>query len=117
MTDIHHKKAEQAVRKAEQNRNKARQKLLQQRQKLAERRKKNREQSEKAQGHTGDSMNRNPSAYSTVPTQKTNEQNAARNAHSTVPTAPRYSQISPSERLFGLRFYRAKQSTNSNDGK
>ncbi len=31
MTDIHHKKAEQAVRKAEQNRNKARQKLLQQR--------------------------------------------------------------------------------------
>jgi seryl-tRNA synthetase len=117
MTDIHHKKAKQAIKKAERNRDKARQKLLQQREKLAERRKENRQQSERTQNRDNDSMNKNPSVYSTVPKQKTNEQNAVRNAHSTVPTAPQYSQIPPSERLFGLRFYQRKQSSDSNDGK
>ncbi|ERG96834.1 hypothetical protein [Haloquadratum walsbyi] len=117
MTDMHQRKAKQAIKKAEQNRDKARRKLLQQRQKLAQRRKKNRQQSREAQGRNDDSINRNPSVYSTVPKQKTNKQNAARNAHSTVPTAPQYSQIPPSDRLFGLRFYHAEESIDPNDGK
>ncbi|MEZ3164924.1 protein gvpI [Halorubrum sp. RMP-47] len=100
----HDRKARQAQTKAQINRNEARQKLLRQRKKLAKRRKANREQSEERR----ESMKsqENPTAYSTMPPQKSNAQNAVRNSHSTVPETPKYSTIVASDRLYGQRLHR-----------
>lgn len=102
----HKQKARQARLKAQVNRDKARRKLLQQRKKLAQRRKANRKQSESRRSGTDDEHGvRNPTAHSTVPPQKTNEQNSARNSHSTVPNSPKYSNTAGRERLYGLRLH------------
>ena len=107
----HKLKTRHAVQKAKNNRDKARRKLLQQRKKLEQRREQNREQSENNKTDRG---SRNPTAHSTVPPQKTNAQNAARNSHSAVPSKPKYSKIPARERLYGLRLHRAT-STDSGD--
>lgn len=105
----HEQKARQARVKAQINRDKARRKLLQQRKKLARRRKRNRKQSEARRGDTtddGEDGVTNPTAHSTMPPQKTNAENAARNSHSTVPEIPKYSNMPGRDRLYGLRLHR-----------
>lgn len=104
----HKRKAQQAQIKAQINRDKARRKLLQQRKKLAQRRKRNRKQSEARRDGTDDDGENgvgNPTVHSTVPPQKTNAENAARNSHSAVPPAPKYSDMSGCDRLYGLRLH------------
>lgn len=111
MSDKQHQqneqKAQQARVKAQINRDKARHKLLQQREKLAHRRKRNRKQSEARRDDTNDDEDgvENPTAHSTMPPQKTNAENAVRNSHSTVPTTPKYSDLSGRERLYGQRLH------------
>ncbi|WP_240792437.1 protein gvpI [Salarchaeum sp. JOR-1] len=103
----HEQKAQQARVKAQINRDKARRKLLQQREKLAQRRKRNRKQSEARRDDTNDDEDgvENPTAHSTMPPQKTNAENAARNSHSTVPKTPKYSDMVGRERLYGQRLH------------
>jgi hypothetical protein len=103
----HEQKAQQAHIKAQINRDKARRKLIQQRKKLAQRRKRNRKQSEARRDDADDGENgvENPTAYSTMPPQKTNAENAARNSHSTVPKTPKYSNVAGRERLYGRRLH------------
>lgn len=111
----HEQKAQQARLKAQVNRDKARRKLLQQRKQLAQRRKRNRKQSESRRDNTGDDHGvENPTAHSTVPPQKTNAENAARNSHSTVPNVPKYSDMSGRKRLYGLRLH--QQTTSETAG-
>lgn len=103
----HAQKARQARIKAQINQDKARRKLLQQREKLAQRRKRNRKQSEARRDDTDDGEDgvENPAAHSTMPTQKTNAENAVRNSHSTVPPTPKYSDMAGRERLYGQRLH------------
>ncbi|TSD14758.1 protein gvpI [Haloglomus irregulare] len=102
----HEQKAQQARVKAQINRDKARQKLLQQREKLAQRRKRNRKRSEARRDDAGDEDGvENPTAHSTMPPQKTNAENAARNSHSTVPPTPKYSDVAGRKRLYGRRLH------------
>jgi hypothetical protein len=106
-------KARQAQAKAQRNRDKARQKLLLQRKKLARRRSRNRHQSEKRRAD--DDGTANPTAYSTMPSQKSNAENAARNSHSAVPAAPKYSTVSARERLYGRRLHRKTSTEGASD--
>jgi hypothetical protein len=104
----HEQKAQQARVKAQINRDKARRKLLQQREKLAQRRKRNRKQSEARRADAdadGEDGVENPTAHSTMPPQKTNAENAARNSHSTVPPTPKYSDMAGRKRLYGQRLH------------
>ena len=98
-------KAKRAQAKAQVNRDVARKKLLRQREKLAQRRRNNVAQSTaRTESRTSSA---NPSDHSTVPPQKTNAQNAARHAHSTVPPTPKYSTVQARTRLYGQRLHRA----------
>lgn len=99
------KKAQQAQIKAQVNRDQARNRLLQQRKVLAQRRAENRKQCEKRRAESNN-RDENPTAHSTLPTQTTNAQNAARNSHSAVPATPKYSTVPARERLYGLRLHR-----------
>lgn len=104
----HEQKVRQARIKAQINCDKARRKLLRQREKLARRRTRNRKQSEARRGGSdGDGETvENPSRHSTMPPQKSNAENAARNSHSTVPKSPKYSDMPARERLYGRRLHR-----------
>jgi hypothetical protein len=99
------RKARQAQAKAQNSRDKARRKLLEQRKNLARRRARNRRQSEERRDDEEDGAE-NPTAHSTMPKQKSNAQNAARNSHSTVPATPKYSNVPARERLYGQRLHR-----------
>jgi len=104
----HEQKVRQARVKAQINCNKARRKLLRQRKKLAQRRTRNWKQSEARRGASnsdGETAG-NPSKHSTLPPQKSNAENAARNSHSTIPKSPKYSDMPTRERLYGLRLHR-----------
>lgn len=120
MSNRHHahkRKANQAQKKAQINRDKARKKLLRQRKKLATRRKANLEASTKRRedGDGDEDRSPNPTAYSTVPPQKSNAQNAVRNGHSTVPPAPKYSTVQARKRLYGQRLHRATAEADADD--
>lgn len=97
-------KMKAAIRKAKLNRDKARRKLLEQRRLLAERRESNRKRSERAKAEGSTDENENPTVTSLVPRQRTNAENAVRNAHSSVPEKPKYSTVEPAPRLYGIRF-------------
>ncbi|SDY65514.1 protein gvpI [Halopenitus persicus] len=114
----HEQKVRQARVKAQINRDKARRKLLRQREKLARRRTRNRKQSETRRGDSdGDDTDgetvENPAGHSTMPSQKSNAENAARNSHSTVPKTPKYSDMPARERLYGRRLHRRTADGNS----
>lgn len=109
----HEQKARQARVKAQINRDKARRKLLRQREKLARRRTRNRKQSETRRDDTDGETVENPAGHSTVPSQKSNAENAARNSHSTVPKTPKYSDMPARERLYGRRLHRRTADGNS----
>jgi len=118
MSNRHHahkRKANQAQKKAQINRDKARKKLLRQRKKLAKRRKANLEASTKRREDGDGDRSPNPTAYSTVPPQKSNAQNAVRNGHSTVPPAPKYSTVQARKRLYGQRLHRATAEADADD--
>lgn len=106
-------KAKAAIRKAKVNRDRARQKLLMQREQLAERRESNRKQSERRKSDTSSDDNENPTVTSTLPRLRSNVENATRNGHSSVPEKPKYSDVEPRRRLYGLRFY--EERTGSTD--
>lgn len=112
----HEQKARQAQAKAQINRDKARRKLLRQRKKLAQRRTRNRNQSETphddADGDDGDAV-QNPVSHSTIPSQKSNAENAVRNSHTTVPKTPKYSDMPARERLYGQRLHQKTTGKNS----
>ncbi|ADQ68784.1 hypothetical protein C499_14260 [Halogeometricum borinquense DSM 11551] len=99
-------KARQILAKAQLSRDTARQKLLQQRRKIAQRRKRNRHQSESQRDRDENDGTGNPTAHSTLPPQKSNAENAARNSHSTVPAVPKHSNVAARERLYGQRLHR-----------
>ncbi|MFT4890099.1 MAG: hypothetical protein ACI9YT_001012 [Halobacteriales archaeon] len=101
-TDKRNLERDKAKRKALANRDKARRKLLQQREELARRRRKNRDTSA-ANREDGQEDQTNPTAHSTMPGQKTNAENAARNSNSTVPPRPKHSTTPAKERLYGLK--------------
>lgn len=108
-------KAQAAIRKAKRNRDKARQKLLEQRRRLAERRKSNRKRSERAKADSSTDDNENPTVTSFIPRQRTNAENALRNAHSSVPEKPKYSEVEPAPRLYGVRFDAERGSEDDSD--
>lgn len=111
------KQATQAIKKAKSNRDQARKKLLRQRERLAERRKQNKSKSEQNRAQDPSSeTTQNPSAHSTVPPQKTNGQNAARNSHSTVPRVPKYSDVDAQQRLYGLRLATHQSGADTDNG-
>ncbi len=99
----HQQRADRAIRKAQMNRDRAREKLLQQRKRLARRRERNVEATESTEEDDSASLGTNPTAYSTVPRQRSNAENSARQSHSTVPLRPKYSTVRPRARLYGLR--------------
>ncbi len=99
----HQQRADRAVRKAQANRDRARKKLLQQRKRLARRRERNVEATASAEEDDSTSLGTNPTAYSTVPRQRSNAENSARQSHSTVPLRPKCSTVRPRARLYGLR--------------
>jgi hypothetical protein len=101
----HERKAQQAVTKAQVNRDKARKKLLRQRRKLARRRARNRRQSEKRRDEQTED-GETSTTHSTLPPQKSNAENAARNSHSTVPETVKHSNVPARERLYGQRLHR-----------
>lgn len=98
-------KARRAQKKAQVNRDEARRKLLHQREKLARRRAHNLHKSKKRREENKGSSE-NPTAHSTLPTQKSNAENAVRHSHSTVPETPKYSTVQARERLYGQRLRR-----------
>lgn len=108
-------KTQAAIRKAKINRDKARRKLLKQRRRLAKRRKSNRERSERAKDKNSTDDNRNPTVKSLLPRQRTNAENATRNAHSSVPEKPKYSEVDPAPRLYGSRFNAERGSEDDSD--
>lgn len=103
--NTHERKVRLAVAKATANRDTARAKLLRHRETLARRRARNRQQSE-SRGDRAEGRTENPTAHSTLPPQKSNAENAVRNSHSTVPPAPKYSNVPARKRLYGHRLHR-----------
>lgn len=97
-----------AIRNASVNRKEARKKLLQQRKKLARRRRENRKMSAENRDQ-GQKDEANPTARSTVPDQKSNAENAARNSNSTVPTKPKHSRSPVEKRLYGTKLREAAE--------
>lgn len=104
----HKRKARQAIVKAQHNRDEARRKLLRQREKLARRHARNRRQSEERRDDEAE-QRENPTTRSTLPSQESNAENAARNSHSTVPKTVKYSKVTARERLYGLRLHRRSE--------